>query len=184
MLTKDQIIKYILEGIAVSVASVYLTKKNHSIVDIVSLGLVASITFMVLDMFAPSVSLGARQGTGFGIGYNLVGGNPNNEDGNMVQGQYCTKSLRATDSDNVLSFNSIPNKYSSRPADWVGAKQTGGAPDEGETEPEPKQAPPKQDPSTESATVMTDNPNHHRIADALYSGDLINLSHNGNYVQR
>ena len=38
------------------------------------IGLVAAATFAVLDLYAPAVALGARQGSGFGIGQSLVGG--------------------------------------------------------------------------------------------------------------
>jgi ABC-type Co2+ transport system permease subunit len=73
-LTLQNLIKYALEGIAVAVAAFYLTNKKQSIQEIVMLGLVAAVTFLILDVYAPLVGAGARHGSGFGIGFNLVGG--------------------------------------------------------------------------------------------------------------
>jgi ABC-type Co2+ transport system permease subunit len=72
--TLQNLIKYALEGIAVAVAAFYLTNKKQSIQEVILLGLVAALTFLVLDLFAPAVGAGARHGSGFGIGFNLVGG--------------------------------------------------------------------------------------------------------------
>ena len=38
------------------------------------IGLSASLIFFIIDKFAPGVAFGTRQGSGFGIGYGLVGG--------------------------------------------------------------------------------------------------------------
>jgi hypothetical protein len=73
-LTLQNLIKYALEGIAVSVAAFYLTSKKQSIQEVLILGLIAAVTFLVLDLFAPAVGAGARHGSGFGIGYGMVGG--------------------------------------------------------------------------------------------------------------
>ena len=40
------------------------------------IGAMAALTFLVLDLFAPNVAAGTRQGSGFGIGYGMVGGQP------------------------------------------------------------------------------------------------------------
>jgi ABC-type Co2+ transport system permease subunit len=72
--TLQNLIKYALEGIAVSVAAFYLTSKKQSVQEVLILGLIAAITFLILDLFAPSVGAGARHGSGFGIGYGMVGG--------------------------------------------------------------------------------------------------------------
>lgn len=73
-LNLQNLVKYLLEGIAVAVAAFYLTNKKQSVQEILMLGLVASATFFILDQFAPLVGMGARHGSGFGIGFNLVGG--------------------------------------------------------------------------------------------------------------
>ena len=41
--------------------------------EIVMIAITAAATFALLDMYAPSISNAARQGTGFGIGANLAG---------------------------------------------------------------------------------------------------------------
>jgi len=74
MLDVQSLVKYLLEGVAVAVAAFYLTNKKNNLQEVLMLGVVAAATFLVLDQFAPGVSGGARQGAGFGIGYNLVGG--------------------------------------------------------------------------------------------------------------
>lgn len=66
--------KYFLEGAAVATAAYYLTNKKTDIQSVLVLGLVASVTFLLLDQFAPNVAAGARLGSGFGIGSGLVGG--------------------------------------------------------------------------------------------------------------
>jgi hypothetical protein len=80
MLDIQSLIKYLLEGVAVAVAAFYLTKKRSNPQEIFMIALVAAATFLILDQFAPGVASGARQGSGFGIGFNLVGGNPDDDD--------------------------------------------------------------------------------------------------------
>lgn len=68
------LVKYILEGLAVAFVSHYVSGGNLSTQEILVLGMTAAVTFMVLDWFAPSVAIGARQGSGFAIGRKLVEG--------------------------------------------------------------------------------------------------------------
>jgi hypothetical protein len=65
------LLKYLLEGIAVGFAAFYIPRRNINIKEVLMISLAAAATFALLDAFAPSVSFGARQGSGFGIGYNL-----------------------------------------------------------------------------------------------------------------
>jgi ABC-type Co2+ transport system permease subunit len=74
MINIQSLIKYLLEGLAVAVAAFYLTKKKTDPRDILMLAVVAATTFLILDQYAPGVASGARQGSGFGIGFNMVGG--------------------------------------------------------------------------------------------------------------
>ncbi len=69
--------KYIVEGFIVSVAAFFIPG-NHklSVQDIVLLGLIASATFALLDLFAPSIGASVRQGAGFSLGAGVVGGVP------------------------------------------------------------------------------------------------------------
>jgi hypothetical protein len=69
-----RLLKYILEGFVVAVAAYYIPSNGRrDLTEIFMLGIVASMTFSVLDFFAPSVGASVRTGAGFGIGANLVG---------------------------------------------------------------------------------------------------------------
>ena len=48
-------VKYILQGISVGIACYYLPKKSIASQDVITLALVSSITFAILDMYAPSI---------------------------------------------------------------------------------------------------------------------------------
>jgi hypothetical protein len=74
MLDVQSLVKYLLEGAAVAAAAFYLTQKNTNVQEVLMIAAVAAATFAVLDQFAPAVAAGARQGSGFGIGANMVGG--------------------------------------------------------------------------------------------------------------
>jgi len=66
-------LKYLIEGSAVAVVAYYIPNKKLEIEAIVILAFTAAAVFALLDMYAPSIGSSARQGTGFGIGANLVG---------------------------------------------------------------------------------------------------------------
>jgi hypothetical protein len=68
-----RLVKYILEGLAVAVAAFVLPGKTLKFGEVAMIALVATATFAVLDIYAPSVGSSARTGAGFGIGANLVG---------------------------------------------------------------------------------------------------------------
>lgn len=74
------LIKYLLEGLAVAIAAFYIPQKKVDPMEIGLIALTAAAIFMVLDYFAPAVAGGARAGAGFGVGYNLVGGAEDDED--------------------------------------------------------------------------------------------------------
>lgn len=68
------IIKYVLEGAAVAFVAYYILPNSTKLpAEIATLALTASLVFMILDLYAPAVSDGARMGAGFGIGAGLVG---------------------------------------------------------------------------------------------------------------
>ena len=74
MLDLQSVVKYLLEGAAVAAAAFYIPKKKTNLQEVAMIALTAAAVFAVLDQFAPAVAAGARQGSGFGVGYNLVGG--------------------------------------------------------------------------------------------------------------
>lgn len=65
--------KYFLEGLAVALAAFYIPKRSMSFSEVVMIAVTAGVTFLVLDLFAPTVGSGARLGAGIGIGFKQVG---------------------------------------------------------------------------------------------------------------
>jgi ABC-type Co2+ transport system permease subunit len=57
-----RIIKYTIVGIIVSVAAFYIPKKQISIEEVVTIGMIAAATFSVIDLFSPSVTTTERFG--------------------------------------------------------------------------------------------------------------------------
>ncbi len=79
MFTEDLvylIVKYLLEGLAVAVSAFYLSSKKTSVKETIMLGTVASVTFLLLDLFSPSIGSSTRTGAGLGIGLQRVGFEP------------------------------------------------------------------------------------------------------------
>ena len=70
----NRALKYLLEGLAVAIAAVYIPKRALPMEDIAALALVAAAVFALLDVLAPSVGVTARQGAGFALGSQLAGG--------------------------------------------------------------------------------------------------------------
>ena len=81
-----RVVKYALEGLMVAFAALVIPqKKALNAEDILSLALIASATFAVLDLLAPTITENgeevedktianaARWGTGAGLGARLVG---------------------------------------------------------------------------------------------------------------
>ena len=67
-----RIIKYLVEGLMVAIASFAIPKQSLKLDEIALLALVAAATFSILDTYIPSMGANARTGAGFGIGANLV----------------------------------------------------------------------------------------------------------------
>jgi ABC-type Co2+ transport system permease subunit len=66
-------IKYVIEGLVVSIAAYAIPKRNKfDVEELIIIGLVAAATFAVLDVFVPAMGSSARNGAGLGIGLNLV----------------------------------------------------------------------------------------------------------------
>ena len=68
-----RVIKYDLEGLAVAIAAYVFPGKTLKVSEVGMIALVATATFAILDVYAPSVGSSARTGAGFGIGAGLVG---------------------------------------------------------------------------------------------------------------
>jgi ABC-type Co2+ transport system permease subunit len=68
-----RVIKYLIEGLMVSIAAFAIPKRSLNLEEIALIALTAAATFAILDTYIPSMGVSARSGAGFGIGANLVG---------------------------------------------------------------------------------------------------------------
>jgi hypothetical protein len=68
-----RVIKYVVEGVAVALALVFIPRKSLPVDEILTVTIAAAAVFAVLDIFSPTMGTTARQGGGFGIGARLVG---------------------------------------------------------------------------------------------------------------
>lgn len=69
-----KIIAYIIEGIAIALVIYAVSKKTMSMNKFIIIAISLILTIGVLDLLAPEISAGAKQGYGFGTGWGLVGG--------------------------------------------------------------------------------------------------------------
>jgi hypothetical protein len=69
----NRVIKYLVEGLFVAMAALFIPRHRLPMDEIITLGVVAAAIFAILDVVSPSIGATARQGAGFGIGANLVG---------------------------------------------------------------------------------------------------------------
>ena len=67
-----RVIKYLVEGLMVTIAAYAIPKRSLNIEEIILIALTAAATFSILDTYIPSMGVSARSGAGFGIGANLV----------------------------------------------------------------------------------------------------------------
>ena len=68
-----RIIKYLVEGLMVAIAAYAIPKRSLNWDEIVLIALTAAATFSILDTYVPAIAVGARNGTGMGIGFRLSG---------------------------------------------------------------------------------------------------------------
>jgi len=70
--------KYLLEGIVIAICAFYIpmyyknSLRQPTVNEIFGIALTGALTMLVLDLSSPQVATGARLGSGFGIGMNLV----------------------------------------------------------------------------------------------------------------
>ena len=73
--TLKDIIRYVVEGVAIAAAATIIPRKPLSSRVIFMAGVLGAVVFYLLDVFAsPSVAFGARIGTGIKLGMSMVGG--------------------------------------------------------------------------------------------------------------
>ena len=68
-----RIIKYAFEGLIVALVAFILPQSKLRWSEIWLIGLTAAAVFSILDLLAPSISAGTKQGVGMGTGFRLVG---------------------------------------------------------------------------------------------------------------
>jgi hypothetical protein len=68
-----RLIKYAFEGLIVALVAYILPRTKLQTSEILYIALSAACVFSILDLLAPAVSAGARQGVGLGAGFKLVG---------------------------------------------------------------------------------------------------------------
>src|SRR5579863_8100142 len=65
--------KYLVEGGAVALAAYFIPRRKMDLQEVAMVAVTAAAVFAILDLYAPSIAAGARQGAGFGIGATQVG---------------------------------------------------------------------------------------------------------------
>ena len=68
-----RLLKYAIEGLAVGLVAWLLPKSQLPFDKILFIALTAAAVFSILDLLAPSLSAGSRQGVGLGAGFRLIG---------------------------------------------------------------------------------------------------------------
>ena len=68
-----RIIKYLVEGLAIAIAAFFIPEFSMSIGEVFMIALTGASVFAILDLYAPSIAVAARQGAGIGIGMKTVG---------------------------------------------------------------------------------------------------------------
>jgi hypothetical protein len=69
----NRIIKYLIEGLVIAAAAIFIPKKALPLDEVATLAVLAAVVFAILDAVSPSVGVSARQGSGLGLGFKLVG---------------------------------------------------------------------------------------------------------------
>lgn len=69
-----RLVRYLVQGLGVAVASLYLLKGHTKMETIVALAVTSAALFAVLDLTLPSAGAGARLGSGLAMGGALAGG--------------------------------------------------------------------------------------------------------------
>ena len=69
----NRIIKYLIEGLVIAAAAIFIPKKALPLDEVATLAVLAAVVFAILDAVSPSVGVSTRQGAGIGLGFKLVG---------------------------------------------------------------------------------------------------------------
>jgi hypothetical protein len=69
----NRMIKYLIEGLVVAAAAIFIPRRALPMDEVASLAVLAAVVFAILDAVSPSMGITARQGSGMGIGFKIVG---------------------------------------------------------------------------------------------------------------
>jgi hypothetical protein len=69
----NRMIKYLIEGLVVAAAAIFIPRRALPMDEVASLAVLAAVVFAILDAVSPSMGITARQGSGMGLGFSLVG---------------------------------------------------------------------------------------------------------------
>lgn len=69
-----RILSYILIGSATAVASTLVSKKKLTLRELSLISIISATTFLILDIFTPTIGLAAKYGAGAGIGVGMADG--------------------------------------------------------------------------------------------------------------
>ncbi len=69
----NRIIKYLIEGLVIAAAAIFIPRKALPFDEVATLAVLAAVVFAILDAVSPSVGVTTRQGAGLGLGFRLVG---------------------------------------------------------------------------------------------------------------
>ena len=68
-----RVIKYLIEGLVVAAAAIFIPRKALPMDEVATLAVLAAVVFALLDAVSPSMGVTSRQGAGLGLGFKLVG---------------------------------------------------------------------------------------------------------------
>jgi hypothetical protein len=69
----NRVIKYLIEGLVIAAAAIFIPKKALPLDEVATLAVMAAVVFAILDAVSPSVGVSTRQGAGLGLGFKLTG---------------------------------------------------------------------------------------------------------------
>jgi hypothetical protein len=72
----SRIVKYLVEGLVVAIAAIFIPKKSLPLDEVMTLAILAAAVFALLDLFVPSIGASARNGVGLSLGAGIAGGFP------------------------------------------------------------------------------------------------------------
>lgn len=69
----NRVIKYLIEGLVIAAAAIFIPKRSLPLDEVLTLGVLAATTIALLDSVSPTMGVSMRQGAGLGLGFKTVG---------------------------------------------------------------------------------------------------------------